>query len=136
QVRTIAREGEYEIRRQGFVPLIYVGADHDFGAADLHDPAAPPSCDAAVLHPVRDRKSTRLNSSHGSISYAVFCLKKKKNTIYTGRNGITRQTTTPPWFPTQTETYTSASLRSTQSAAVSSPAKRYTCTTSRHTSQT
>src|SRR5256884_258852 len=28
--------------------------------------------------PVRDRKSTRLNSSHGYISYAVFCLKKKK----------------------------------------------------------
>src|SRR2546422_5840662 len=28
----------------------------------------------------RDRKSTRLNSSHGYISYAVFCLKKKKNT--------------------------------------------------------
>src|SRR5699024_11257085 len=29
-----------------------------------------------------DRKSTRLNSSHVSISYAVFCLKKKKNKIY------------------------------------------------------
>src|SRR5438309_8417915 len=29
---------------------------------------------------LRDRKSTRLNSSHSSISYAVFCLKKKKNT--------------------------------------------------------
>src|SRR2546429_4290692 len=29
-----------------------------------------------------DRKSTRLNSSHGYISYAVFCLKKKKNTQY------------------------------------------------------
>src|SRR3712207_7736420 len=28
----------------------------------------------------RDRKSTRLNSSHANISYAVFCLKKKKNT--------------------------------------------------------
>src|SRR6266550_2475604 len=28
---------------------------------------------------VMDRKSTRLNSSHGYISYAVFCLKKKKN---------------------------------------------------------
>src|SRR3712207_8350968 len=28
---------------------------------------------------VRDRKSTRLNSSHANISYAVFCLKKKKN---------------------------------------------------------
>src|SRR2546429_6722482 len=30
-----------------------------------------------------DRKSTRLNSSHGYISYAVFCLKKKKTTIAT-----------------------------------------------------
>src|SRR2546422_1838397 len=29
----------------------------------------------------RDRKSTRLNSSHGYISYAVFCLKKKKKKI-------------------------------------------------------
>src|SRR3712207_7883681 len=29
--------------------------------------------------PVRDRKSTRLNSSHANISYAVFCFKKKKN---------------------------------------------------------
>src|SRR2546429_6589047 len=30
----------------------------------------------------RDRKSTRLNSSHGYISYAVFCLKKKKENSY------------------------------------------------------
>src|SRR3712207_7581097 len=30
----------------------------------------------------RDRKSTRLNSSHANISYAVFCLKKKKNQTY------------------------------------------------------
>src|SRR5258707_7591626 len=29
---------------------------------------------------IQDRKSTRLNSSHANISYAVFCLKKKKNT--------------------------------------------------------
>src|SRR2546422_6819875 len=37
------------------------------------------------LYRQRDRKSTRLNSSHGYISYAVFCLKKKKNkqNIYT-----------------------------------------------------
>src|SRR2546430_11221320 len=34
--------------------------------------------------PVRDRKSTRLNSSHSQISYAVFCLKKKD--ILTTRN--------------------------------------------------
>src|SRR2546430_10687354 len=33
--------------------------------------------------PVVDRKSTRLNSSHSQISYAVFCLKKKKRTIPT-----------------------------------------------------
>src|SRR2546429_6138033 len=32
----------------------------------------------AVDWDLRDRKSTRLNSSHGYISYAVFCLKKKK----------------------------------------------------------
>src|SRR2546430_10798905 len=31
-------------------------------------------------HPIGDRKSTRLNSSHSQISYAVFCLKKKKKT--------------------------------------------------------
>src|SRR2546427_5637771 len=31
-----------------------------------------------VTHPQEDRKSTRLNSSHSQISYAVFCLKKKK----------------------------------------------------------
>src|SRR3712207_7783151 len=33
-----------------------------------------------VLPSPRDRKSTRLNSSHANISYAVFCLKKKKKT--------------------------------------------------------
>src|SRR5437763_7382659 len=33
----------------------------------------------------RDRKSTRLNSSHRCISYAVFCLKKKKNSITSPR---------------------------------------------------
>src|SRR5438552_10331195 len=34
----------------------------------------------AALNVTTDRKSTRLNSSHQIISYAVFCLKKKKNT--------------------------------------------------------
>src|SRR5207245_11088070 len=38
-------------------------------------PAALPV--GGVITAVSDRKSTRLNSSHGSISYAVFCLKKK-----------------------------------------------------------
>src|SRR3712207_7500256 len=37
------------------------------------------AADARVQRQARDRKSTRLNSSHANISYAVFCLKKKKN---------------------------------------------------------
>src|SRR2546430_11493663 len=36
----------------------------------------------------RDRKSTRLNSSHSQISYAVFCLKKKK-TVYLSQHSTT-----------------------------------------------
>src|SRR2546430_7744137 len=37
------------------------------------------TANADALGTLRDRKSTRLNSSHSQISYAVFCLKKKKN---------------------------------------------------------
>src|SRR3712207_7946521 len=37
---------------------------------------------------LRDRKSTRLNSSHANISYAVFCLKKKKFTTSSRRCSI------------------------------------------------
>src|SRR2546422_5146139 len=42
---------------------------------------ADPAGLGSALQPTIDRKSTRLNSSHGYISYAVFCLKKKKNNI-------------------------------------------------------
>src|SRR5687768_18073969 len=42
------------------------------GGASAH------TAQATLIDPVPDRKSTRLNSSHGYISYAVFCLKKKK----------------------------------------------------------
>src|SRR6202521_2072567 len=42
---------------------------------------------------LEDRKSTRLNSSHLRISYAVFCLKKKKNTEY----AITGHPTSRSW---------------------------------------
>src|SRR5690242_21566972 len=45
------------------------------GVGEVH---APVRMDGDVL----DRKSTRLNSSHMSISYAVFCLKKKKLSLY------------------------------------------------------
>src|SRR6478672_11805398 len=40
-------------------------------------PASPPGKPPRCTPTVRDRKSTRLNSSHDQISYAVFCLKKK-----------------------------------------------------------
>src|SRR5256884_6588710 len=42
-----------------------------------------------------DRKSTRLNSSHGYISYAVFCLKKKKTDAYWFGSGITEAAPLP-----------------------------------------
>src|SRR3712207_7050667 len=49
----------------------------DFGPLTAFlDQGVDPSPDA--LESVEDRKSTRLNSSHANISYAVFCLKKKK----------------------------------------------------------
>src|SRR2546429_5967196 len=43
--------------------------------------AEPGDLTEAQLPLQEDRKSTRLNSSHGYISYAVFCLKKKKKTV-------------------------------------------------------
>src|SRR2546422_5158304 len=44
---------------------------------------------SVVLVGAVDRKSTRLNSSHGYISYAVFCLKKKKQQKQTDRPDMT-----------------------------------------------
>src|SRR3989442_8850909 len=43
-----------------------------------HDQTGADGQAGSVVHRRRDRKSTRLNSSHVRISYAVFCLKKKK----------------------------------------------------------
>src|SRR5699024_12873877 len=50
---------------------------HAHGGGDAQAQAAGGHVHAG--HVVQDRKSTRLNSSHVSISYAVFCLKKKKS---------------------------------------------------------
>src|SRR2546429_6998120 len=63
---------------------IYTLSLHD--ALPISAPPRPPGPPGPVPRrrsprrrgPARDRKSTRLNSSHGYISYAVFCLKKKK----------------------------------------------------------
>src|SRR2546426_11561285 len=48
------------------------------GASAIDEGAGVPRLEAAYRWLLRDRKSTRLNSSHLVISYAVFCLKKKK----------------------------------------------------------
>src|SRR2546422_8002721 len=52
------------------IAVMYLGEIVEVGDADI--------VSKAPKHPYTDRKSTRLNSSHGYISYAVFCLKKKK----------------------------------------------------------
>src|SRR3712207_9402065 len=48
------------------------------GAGRAPAPAPPPRGAVRRSRACQDRKSTRLNSSHANISYAVFCLKKKK----------------------------------------------------------
>src|SRR5207245_6068589 len=61
------------VRAQG------VGASGDIrGTVTDSSGAAASQAKVTAVHVEKDRKSTRLNSSHGSISYAVFCLKKKK----------------------------------------------------------
>src|SRR2546429_5929615 len=49
------------------------------GGEEGSNGAPVPSLEILPLPSGSDRKSTRLNSSHGYISYAVFCLKKKKS---------------------------------------------------------
>src|SRR2546422_5469658 len=60
----------------------------DPGARIGHGLASPRHAQARQrdLDDQRDRKSTRLNSSHGYISYAVFCLKKKKKQTQPSRD--------------------------------------------------
>src|SRR5438552_6555009 len=59
-------------------PAAGLGADHHRGGP-----------------PAEDRKSTRLNSSHQIISYAVFCLKKKKKSRYSNHHQISYNTHNP-----------------------------------------
>src|SRR3712207_6881000 len=68
-------------RRSGTNISAFGGATRNLGYAD-HGKANPVRRERRRgVGPRRepDRKSTRLNSSHANISYAVFCLKKKKN---------------------------------------------------------
>src|SRR5690348_17748458 len=61
-------------------PVRLIGSSMGGYLAALYAARHPEVDRLVLLAPALDRKSTRLNSSHPSISYAVFCLKKKKDT--------------------------------------------------------
>src|SRR5438067_10688917 len=61
---------------------------HHYARRRDRDPAHDHDRAVADGHERRDRKSTRLNSSHVSISYAVFCLKKKKKTKLSNHSSV------------------------------------------------
>src|SRR5438876_5486117 len=72
----------YTLSLHDALPICELGLAY-LSATTLTPRTAPPDTNFLPLVPgTKDRKSTRLNSSHPSISYAVFCLKKKK-TKYT-----------------------------------------------------
>src|SRR2546422_5867893 len=66
--------------RRGALPQLVVelGRNRRLFAAPDRGPSVGIPGSREIRAPDQDRKSTRLNSSHGYISYAVFCLKKKK----------------------------------------------------------
>src|SRR5256885_7906434 len=91
----IANRGEIALRilracRELGIKTVAVHSTADYSLkhvllADESVCIGPPPSSASYLNmPAIDRKSTRLNSSHLVISYAVFCLKKKKNKDHTG----------------------------------------------------
>src|SRR5690348_17502042 len=76
------REGEWEVALPDGISTVAIPMERKI--APLRDLLSLWRlwCAMRALRPAvtKDRKSTRLNSSHPSISYAVFCLKKKKTT--------------------------------------------------------
>src|SRR2546429_6035658 len=86
---TLFRSTEFAIRRATarMQQLVHVAAQnlvHPSELPALDDPVYPYGAALVIEQTHQDRKSTRLNSSHGYISYAVFCLKKKtRETTYT-----------------------------------------------------
>src|SRR3712207_7591477 len=68
--RSLHGDGSELLRRRAV--LVHVPLRRERVRTDEGEPGGE-----LVRHRVRDRKSTRLNSSHANISYAVFCFKKK-----------------------------------------------------------
>src|SRR5258708_30554388 len=81
-----SRDGEARSRKRRRVPCLVARRDAivvERGRRQPRDDQAVRRDERRVAQPDQDRKSTRLNSSHQIISYAVLCLKKKKNTKHT-----------------------------------------------------
>src|SRR5690625_5680328 len=62
------------------------GGDHADNNVDIQEFMILPVAAPTFKEALRDRKSTRLNSSHVAISYAVFCLKKKRKRFKNSKN--------------------------------------------------
>src|SRR2546429_3924752 len=77
EIYTLSLHDALPIYHLMFGPGEYV-PDPTEGIVDANDLPMP----LVLPHDRKDRKSTRLNSSHGYISYAVFCLKKKKKNTH------------------------------------------------------
>src|SRR3712207_7041903 len=76
---TLAQPGiaaRADVTDEGEVARAYRRTILEYGGVDV----VVSNAGLASSAPIEDRKSTRLNSSHANISYAVFCLKKKKKT--------------------------------------------------------
>src|SRR2546422_7046024 len=78
-----------------------------------------------------DRKSTRLNSSHGYISYAVFCLKKKKKANKSNKPPTNSDVT---WSDHKTSCSLTSLPTATRSIASFTPCRRPSCTSTPTTS--
>src|SRR5205085_8715942 len=70
----IGMNWELHYGRTSNIPMVHLGGWYDIYTAGTFKNFV----ELTKLKSTKDRKSTRLNSSHSQISYAVFCLKKKK----------------------------------------------------------
>src|SRR5688572_31053525 len=71
--------------------LLRRGSGDETIVSPLTAPESKDEVDETMVSSPEDRKSTRLNSSHSQISYAVFCLKKKKKNSCVPRYTSTRE---------------------------------------------